>query len=88
MCRRCPTPAIVHSSTCGSADAEELGRLHPYRLGVGAQHRQDGLADGGCLFAAEHPLGEGGQLDSEEGVRVLDGLGHGAWETLVEQRSA
>ena len=26
----------------------------------------------------EHPLGEGGQLDSEEGVRVLDGLGHGA----------
>jgi hypothetical protein len=32
---------------------EEVGDLHPQRLGLGAQHGQDGLMDGGCLLGVE-----------------------------------
>ena len=53
-----------------------------------AEHGQDGLLDGGCLLGAERPLGEGGQLDAEEGVGVLDRLRDHAGDPLLEQRSA
>ena len=38
--------------------------------------------------ATERPLGEGGQLDAEEGVGVLDRLRDRARDALVEQGSA
>ena len=37
---------------------------------------------------AERPLGEGGQLDAEEGVGILDRLRDHAGDPLLEQRSA
>ena len=88
MWRRCPTPIDRALLDLWQRGAEELGRFHPHRLRVRAQQRQHRLADGGCLLPTEHPIGDGGQLDSEEGVSVLDGMGHGAGETLVEHRSA
>ena len=43
--------------------------------------------DSGRLLGAESPLGHGGQLDAEEGVRVLDRLRNHARDPLLEQRS-
>ena len=67
--------------------AEELGDLHPQRLGVRADHGEDWSANGGSLLGPERPLGDGGQLDSEEGVGILDRLRDHTRDPLLEQRS-
>jgi hypothetical protein len=36
--------------------AQEVGHLHPQRLGLGAQDGEDGSTDGGCLLWPEVPL--------------------------------
>src|SRR5688500_8368026 len=40
----------------GEGHAQDLGGLDPRGLGLGAQHRQDGTVDGGCLLRSELPL--------------------------------
>ena len=76
MCRRWPTPSIVAVLDMGDGGAEEGGDVHPQGLRVGAAHGRHRARDAGCLLGTERPLGEGGQLDPEEGVGVLDGLLH------------
>ena len=68
--------------------AEEVGDLEPQRLGLSAQYGQDGAVDGGCLLGAELPLGQGGQLDAEEGVGIADCVRDRAGRPLLEQRLA
>jgi hypothetical protein len=65
--------------------AEELGDLHPKRLGLGAEHGQYGPLDGGRLFGAELPPCESGQLDAEEGVGIVDCLRDRVWSLLLER---
>ncbi len=76
------------SSTCGSDERRKVGDLHEQRQGVGAEHGQHRAADGGCLLGTERPLGDGGQLDAEEGVGVLDRLRHRSRDPLLEQGPA
>ena len=89
MCRRWPTPSIVHSSTCGSDEREGSRRPRPTAAGSRAPSTdRTGRSDRGGLLGAELPLGEGGQLDAEEGVGVLDRLRDHAGNPLLEQGSA
>ena len=86
MCRRWPTPSIVHSSTCGSDERRKSATSTHSGWVSAAEHGQHGAVDGGGLLGAERPLGEGGQLDAEERVGVLDRLRDRARQPLVEQR--
>lgn len=64
--------------------AQERGDLDPERLRAAPEHRQDGALDGGRLLGGEAPLPESGQLNAEEGVSVLYGLGEGAGQQVVQ----
>ncbi len=72
----------------GHPGAQELGDFHPERRCVAAKDRERRLADSGGFRVAELPLGESRQLDLEEGLGVLDSLGHHARDAGLEQRPA
>ena len=54
--------------------SESLGYFDPQRLSVGAEHRENGLGDGGRLLGAKRPGAERRQFDTEERVGVPDPL--------------
>ena len=66
----------------GDRVAEEFGDLDPQRRGVAAEHGQHRLANGRSLLGTEPPLGEGGQLDAEERVGILEFLPPLTWRFI------
>ena len=68
--------------------AEELVDLEPQRLSLGTEDGESGLPDRRRLLGRERPLGEGRQLDAEEGVGVGECLSDRVGDALFEQRAA
>ena len=83
-----PDPVDGSLLDVGDRVAEELGDVDPQRRGVAAKHGQHRLANGRRVLGAEGPLGERGQLDAEDRVGILDRLGNGSGDALIEQLPA